>query len=310
MTPEIFAEWFRRQGQHVVRTASSFWVENAPRVYQSFPYHRVIEPDPVELKELFDTQSAIGLRYSTLPDALVGMASYHTVYTLPNYLLENLSKKARYDVHKGINQFRIEPVSFSCLADDGWPVRQDTLKRQRRTRAENPQWWDCLCRSAVDLPGFEAWAAWRDGRMAASLIAFRCEDCVSILYQQSMSDCLSVGVNNALVYCFSQDVLSRPGNLWLFYGLHSLDAPPSVDEFKFRMGYTAKPVRQRVVFHQALRPFANWASHALLKQARHLLPGNTTLAKAEGMLRFYLHGMRPLDDQDWPSPLRTSDVER
>jgi len=85
--------------------------------------------------------------------------------------------------------------------------------------------------------------------------------------------------------------------------LHSLDAPASVDEFKFRMGYTAKPVRQQVVFHPWLAPVFNRASHAVVKQLLHRYPDHPTLAKAEGMLRFYLEGKRPLNEQNWPECL-------
>jgi hypothetical protein len=99
-------------------------------------------------------------------------------------------------------------------------------------------------------------------------------------------------------------LLSRSSVNMIFYGLHSLDAPPSVDEFKFRMGYSARPVRQRVVFHPALRPLFNPASHTLLAWILHLNPGSPSIAKAEGMLRFYLNGKRPLEQQDWPEALR------
>jgi hypothetical protein len=77
-----------------------------------------------------------------------------------------------------------------------------------------------------------------------------------------------------------------------------------VDEFKFRMGYRAKAVRQRVVFHPSIRLFINHGSHALLRASLRLRPGDPLLAKAEGMFRFYLHGKRQLDAQPWPQPLR------
>jgi hypothetical protein len=76
-----------------------------------------------------------------------------------------------------------------------------------------------------------------------------------------------------------------------------------VDEFKFRMGYTAKPVRQRVVFHPWLRPLFNSASHTVLKAGLRLNPGNPTLSKVEGILRFYLQGRLPISRQTLPPPL-------
>jgi hypothetical protein len=303
MTPDVFAEWLRRQGYHVVRTPSSYWVQVGPRIYQAFPYHRHITPPPAELDQLLRQNRAFGLRYSTTSDQSDGMMSYHVVYEGPEYPLNSLSKKARYDVRKGLKSASVEPISWARLAGEGWALRAETLERQGRDGAESRIWWERLCHSAEDLPGFEAWAAIARGNLVASLVAFSCGNCCSILYQQSSTEYLRNGVNNALTYIFSSEVLRHPGITQIFYGLQSLDAPPSVDEFKFRMGYMAKPVRQRVVFHPWLTPFFNRASHTVTRQLLHWRPDNPMLAKAEGMLRFYLEGKRPLAEQDWPECL-------
>jgi hypothetical protein len=279
-------------------------VQIGPRILQAIPYHQIIEPTFDELNELLKMCGAIGLRYSTPWDASDGMASYHVALMRHDYSLSSLPKKARHDVRRGMVEADIEPITFTRLANEGWRLRADTLQRQGRTGAETSQWWQCLCQSAEGLAGFETWAALVKGQLAASLIAFTSGDCCSILYQQSCTEYLSLGVNNALTYVFTDQVFKRPGNPWIFYGLHSLDAPPSVDEFKFRMGYTAKPVRQRVVFHPYVRPLMNTASHALLRAGLHLRPGNPTLSKAEGMLRFYLQGRLPLSQQSIPQPLK------
>jgi hypothetical protein len=303
VTVEIFAEWLRRQGHHLLKTSSSYWYDIVPRVYQAIPYHRLVTPPDEELRQLLIQNKAIGLRYSTAMDGLSGSVSYHVVYAGRDYTLDDLTKKARYDVRKALKRVGVEPIPFERLASEGWPLRADTLSRQDREGAESREWWERLCRSADGLPGFEAWAAIAGGKLVASLLAFACDDCCSILYQQSRTDYLTVGVNNALTYVFTNQVLQRPGITCLFYGLHSLDAPPSVDQYKFRMNYKARPVRQRVVFHPWLAPLFNRASHAAARQLLRWRPGNPTLAKAEGMLRFYLEGRRPLEEQHWPECL-------
>jgi hypothetical protein len=303
MNAKVFAEWMRRQDHQVIRTASGHWAQVGPRTYQAFPFHNLIAPDDDELDQLLLEHRAIGLRYSMPWNGTQGVASYHVVYSGESYALGDLSKKARYDVRKGLRIASVEPISFSRAARDGWELRAETLERQGRTAAETRDWWQRLCHSADGLAGFESWAAVSEGRLVASLIAFTCDDCCSILYQQSRTEVLPMGVNNALVSVFTSEVLKRPGIDRIFYGLHSLDAPPSVDRFKFRMGYRAKPVRQRVVFHPWLRPLVNRASHAMLGRLMHWRPGSPTLAKAEGMVRFYLEGRRPLHAQNWPEPL-------
>ncbi len=105
------------------------------------------------------------------------------------------------------------------------------------------------------------------------------------------------------VMSLTQNILSGGRVEEIFYGLHSLDAPASVDEFKFHMGYIAKPVRQRVFFNPELSFALNPLSHQLIKFISHIFRGNSTIAKAEGMVRFYLAGKKSLEQQIWPEIL-------
>jgi len=82
-----------------------------------------------------------------------------------------------------------------------------------------------------------------------------------------------------------------------------------VDEFKFRMSLTPKPVRQQVVFNPLLTPVCNSTGHAILGRLLHRYPNSVMLAKAEGMLRFSLEGKRPLNEQDWPACLTHREME-
>jgi len=293
MNADIFLEWQRLQGKNVFQTASSRWIEVGARIYQAFPYHELIEPTAEELRQLFHQHGALGVRYSTNPESPQGIASYHVVFKQTEYPINSLHKKARHDVQRGLKSALIKPISCTRLAEEGWSLHRETLQRQGRPRAESEAWWKLLCLSAEGVPGFEAWAAIVEGRLATTLLAFTSDNCCSILYQQSRTEYLHLGVNNALVFVFTNEVLKRTGPPWLFYGLHSLDAPPSVDEFKFRMGYKAKPVRQRIVFHPALAPLFNTVSYTLLKGLLRLNPNHPTLTKAEGLLRFYLQGKKP-----------------
>jgi hypothetical protein len=94
--------------------------------------------------------------------------------------------------------------------------------------------------------------------------------------------------------------MERPGVRSIFYTLQSLDAPPSVDEFKLRMGYVPKALRQRVVFHPWAEPLVGRLGHALVHRLHERKPRSYLLAKAEGMLRFHLQGKRAASEQEWP----------
>jgi hypothetical protein len=303
MNAEIFAEWLRRQDYNVVRTPSSYWYETSSRVYQAFPYHWVIEPDEQELNQLLRQNRAIALRYSTPITAPRGKVSYHVVCQDPAYELASLPRQARQSVRRGLKYVDVEQIPLSRLATEGWSLRQDSLERQGRTDAETEEWWHTMCMSAEDLPGFEAWGAIHVGELVASFLAFVCDDCFTLPHEQSSSAHLEYRVNNAIFYGVTHQAMQRDNINSVFFCLHSLDAPSSVDEFKLRMGNTARPVRQRVVFHPLLAPFFNKASHALIKRMLGRYPDNPKLSKTEGMLRFYLDGKLPAGKQDWPACL-------
>jgi hypothetical protein len=303
MNAETFAEWLRRQGYRVVQTPSSYWYEASPRVYQAFPYHWTVEPAEGELRGLLMKHNAIALRYSAPLTSPRGKVSYHVVCQDRDYDLAGLRRQARQNVRRGLRYAKVEPIPMSRLATGGWALRKDSLERQGREGAETEAWWRRLCESAEDLPGFEAWGALHDGELVASFLAFRCDDCFTLPHEQSATDHLQYRINNAIFYAITQEAFQRPEVTEVFFCLQSLDAPESVDRFKFHMGFTPKPVRQRVVFHPLLAPFFNRASHGLLKRRLEGDSQEPILSKVEGMVRFYLDGKRPANEQDWPECL-------
>ena len=119
----------------------------------------------------------------------------------------------------------------------------------------------------------------------------------------SHSRFLSQHVNNAVFYAVSRELLTREDVDHIFFTVQSLDAPANVDEFKFRMGFEARPVRQRVDFHPLLSPFTSRTVHAWTRSLLQRDPSNPTLDKAEGMLRFHVEGRRRLSEQSWPECL-------
>lgn len=304
MNADVFAEWWRRQGRRVVRTPSSWWYEASPRVYQAFPLHSLVRPTEAELLEFLRRERALGLRYSTPLDSPVGRVSYHVVCDDPGYSLQKLDGRARNAVRTGLKRCRVERVPLERLAEEGWALEVDTCRRQGRDVPLTQQEWRRRHLSAAELPGFEAWGALVDGRLGATLLCVRMEDWCEVLAQQCLAEFLGARINNALTFVFTESTVRRPDVRSIFYTLQSLDAPASVDDFKFHMSYVARPVRQRVVFHpRAERLIRPW-SHRLVTAALRLRPKSHVLAKAEGMMRFHLDGERPAEDQEWPRCLR------
>lgn len=302
MNAEIFAEWMRRQGHRVYRTASSYWYEAGPRVLQAFPYHWLITPAKNEIRDLMMKHGIIALRYSTPLDFPDGTVSYHVVLHSP-YELDALKSQARNGVKRGLEHFAVERISFERLATEGWALQYDTLLRQDRLRSMTQTEWECVCRSADGLEGFEAWAAISKGELAGAVIICRIDDVFNVPYAMSRSCHLNQHVNNAVFYSVSCEMLQRPGVSSIFFTVQSLDAPANVDEFKFRMGFESKAVRQRVDFHPFADPFATPTVHAWTRKLLQRDLSNPFLAKAEGMLSFHLRGKHSLAEQTWPECL-------
>ena len=303
MNVKNFSEWLLRQGHRVYQTESSWWYDAGPHVLQAFPYHWLIRPSQQELRNLILRHNIIAVRFSTPLDMTEGMASYHVVLDDPCYSLEKLRSQARNGVRRGMCQCQVDHISFERLAKEGWLLQQDTLERQNRLKSMSQAEWERICLSAADLPGFEAWGAVVDGELAASILTCRIDDTCYVPYAQSLRKFLNLHVNNALFYTASCDMLSRKGVSKIFFSLHSLDAPESVNEFKFRMSFSARPVKQRVVFHPILKPLANRWMHHMVQRLTVQNPANSSLAKMEGMLRFYLEGKLALERQAIPECL-------
>src|SRR6266508_3720598 len=301
MNAEIFAEWMRRQGRRVFRTDSSYWYEAGPRVLQAFPYHRLIRPSQEEIRSLFK-HGIFALRYSTPLDFPDGKVSFHILFNHP-YDLASLDRKVRKKIRHALERFSVERISLERLANEGWILQQDTLDRQGRSRSMTQIEWENLCRAGKDLPGFEAWAAVLDGELAAALLFCCVDDKGTFLYSLSHRKYLSDHVNYLLFYTVASDLLQRKGISDIFVTHESLDAPASVDDFKFRMGASPIAVRQRVDFHPLLQPFASASVHKVVARLLQYNPGNPILAKAEGMLRFHVEGKQPSPKQSWPECL-------
>lgn len=289
MTTETYAEWLRRQGHRVVRTESSYWHSSGAGTLQAFPYHWLITPSIEELRELTLHHRALALRYSTPRDIQEGAEIYHVVYTAKDYDFNVLSTWARKNVRRGLRLCTVGQISLERYIEEGWALRRDTLSRQQRHLNESRQDWRRRYGAIQGLDGFEIWAAEVNGRLAATLVTFQMDGWAYMVYQQCHRDFLREHANNALSFVVTQNLVRRHGIQGIFYGMQSLDAPPSVDEFKFRMGYEARTVRQRIVFPPYLSPFVNRISHAMLKAAHRCLPEQRFLAKAEGMFRWSLN---------------------
>jgi hypothetical protein len=303
MNAEIFSEWLKRQGHKVYRTESSYWYNAGPMVLQAFPYHWLVNPARDEIRSLMMNNPVVALRYSSPFSSNGGKVSYHIVQE-NCYDLNTLNNKTRNGIKRGLENFSIENISFERLAKEGWNLQYDTLLRQNRQGSMTRNYWEKLCLAAVDLPGFEVFAAISGYELAAAVIVCRIDDKFNVPYAMSHCRFLRQHVNNALFYSMIRELQNRENVSGIFFTVQSLDAPANVDEFKLRMGLESKVICQHVAIHPFIRPFISRPVHYLTDKLHKSYPSNNILAKSEGILRFYLEGRNPVERQNIPDFLK------
>ena len=302
MEIENFTKWQERQGNRVLRTESSYWYEAGPHVFQAFPYDWQINPSDQELRDLMVHNQIAAVRFSTPVSAELGKISYHIIKKYP-YTIDSLKNKSRKNIRIGLSRSEVKEISVARLAEEGWALQYNTLVRQDRTDSMNRQKWENICLSAEGLPGFKAWGCYVDGNMASCLLTLRVDGTAYFLYSLSHEKYLDLRVNHVIFYEVTRRLLCGDGVHTAFFTVQSLDAPKSVDEFKFRIGLEPVAVRQRVVFHPALAPFANKYTHKVILSLLKTNLKKSFLAKAEGIFRFYLDGKVPFAQQEYPECL-------
>jgi hypothetical protein len=303
MNAETFAEWLRRQGYRIYKTHSSYWYNAGPGVLQAFPYHWIIEPSDEEIRELMLRNRILALRYSAPQSNRDGKISYHIVQS-KNYGMESLRQKARNGVKRGLEHFKVEEISFNRLAKEGWKLQEDTLVRQNRTKSMTQKQWECLCKSAEGLQGFHAYGALHGEELAGAVITSRIDDVFSVPFAMSHSRFLTNHVNNALFFSVSSELIKKDEIREVFFTVQSLDAPEHLDDFKLRMGFQLRIVRQKVEFHPYLRPFMGTSLYSISRKLMDWYPSSPALAKCEGMMRFHLEGKQPTEEQALPDCLK------
>ncbi len=290
-TAESYAEFLARLGHRVHRTPTTFWYEVDRRFCLAAPHHREYQVDEEELRGLFRSARCLGVRYAA-PLGARGKLSYQIVCDHPRYGLAVLSANQRSKVRRGLRRCEVGPASFQVLREQGFAAHVETLARQGRESAWSEARWERFWDAAQESPGFEVWAAWVDGRLAAFLVTVSFEDSVEFLLARSCREERGAYPNNALIYFVSEEMLVRRGVREITFGLESLEPVGPLDEFKFAMGFRPRPLRQRVVFHPVIaavlrmEPVRTLVAKWLERKGKN----DVAYRKAAGLLRFAVEG--------------------
>jgi len=282
-----YARFLEAVGHRVVRVGAIHWYEVNRRFFMSAPPNFVYSPAADEIAEVFRQTRAFGLRFAAPMEAL-GRVSFQISCSNPQYGFETLSSNNRSKVRRGLKRCRVEKTDMAIIAAHGRRAHHDTVGRQGRDGVLSDDGWDRFFGVAANTDGFEGWAAWVDDELAAFLITVVFDDSVEFMLARSRSDMLNAYPNNALIFSVAEEMLVQRKLSEITFGLESLEPVGPLDQFKFGMGFSCKPLRQRVVFHPwlqaplgigAIRRGVGWWAD---KRGEH----DVFWRKASGLLRF------------------------
>ncbi len=252
LSTECFAGFLAAIGHRVVHWRLGHWYDASRGFFLSLPSHRLLDPQPADLRAVWRGQLCLGVRFPAPLDG-PGKVSYQIVCDTRDYAIERLGANARSKVRRGLRRCNVAPVPFAEIAARGRGADRDTLARQGRAVRLEGDRWERYWRAAAATPGMEGWGAFVGDELAAFLVTVQLEDCVEFLVARSRSDRLDAYPNNALIFHVAEEMLVQRRVRQITFGLESLEPVGPLDQFKFSMGFRAQPLRQRVVFHPLVR---------------------------------------------------------
>jgi hypothetical protein len=287
MNRDAMAGFLERLGHKVTVGPSSYWYDQRRHFGLAFPHAHPVAPPPDELRGIFRTSRAVGLRYVAPLDA-PGHLSYAFAVDDPAYDFGHLSANTRSKVRRGLKNCEVRRLDPGFVRAHGRAANDDTVARLRWERDFYD--WDRYWDAAAATPDIEVWGALQGSELLSFIVAPVVDRCPEILVARSRTEALRLYPNNALVFSAVQALVRRDDIDRVYFGLESLDLVSGVDQFKESMGFRRLPVRQRIVFSPVAErllgvPLVRRAALAVAQR----WPEREFWRKVQGMLAFHEH---------------------
>jgi hypothetical protein len=281
-----YCEFLERIGHHVVKSESGYWYDPGPRMFERIPAFSLTCPSDHEARNLFWRTGMLGIKYYADLDH-PGKESFLYVCDDPDYDISNLGRSTRRKVRTGLRKCQVRQIDFVCLHAQGIAANLDTMERQKRQEPlfGDPEHWKEFCQAGGQVEGAVAWGAFVGQDLAAYTMGFIVDDYAIFIYQMSRSEHRSLFVNHALTYTATHEVLARPDIRCASQGHETVRNVSGLDDFKVRLGYKKRPLRQVFRFHPLVKPAVlNPVSQMALGKLRHWRPDSDALVRASGIV--------------------------
>lgn len=269
-----------------MKALGAVWYSVPGRFLMSLPYQAMLNPDPVELRQLIRETGAFGARFPSTQ--WTGLESGLYVRRRAEYDLESVHAKHRPRVRRGLECFDVRPATRAQLISQGRALNLSTMARQGRYDPEfgERRKWETLVEAAFACSEVSFPAAFRGSRLAAYMVTCREHRWLHILHQMSNEEDLPNFPNHVLTYVVTQQAAADESLDAVCYGYVPLFAADGLHEYKLRFGYELVPHHSIIQFHPALDFVLNSrVTRAAVRVARFLNHKNQDLETIESVLK-------------------------
>jgi hypothetical protein len=272
---------------HTVREAHGVhWYNVFSRSWICFPLETQLDPAQIDVDAVIGDFHGGIVRYCCRVES--GAPGFRHVAAGNGYSLATLQPKHRNQTRQGLQHCSCSQADPHELAREGIELHAETLLRQGRRLPDNYEsWWKKYFHAVADCPAATAWTCRHEGVLAAYLISFRIGNVENICIVRSREELLKFRPNNALLFTFLQQKLASEHTSEVCIGLQSLQRDmASLDSFKRGMGFTEKPIGQRIEVRTPLGlQIPRFAARIVAKAADSL--NHELAARLAGALRLY-----------------------
>jgi hypothetical protein len=258
----------------VIQTASAFWIDVRPRVFQTAPPFNFNQINQDEVDEVFASRKVLACRwfsskgYATTSDYADSCTLLYAAY--PPYDLSSLNQKARNQTRRGLERVEVRRIDLDEKAERlAYRVYSDNVRRLKLFRAEEQidRRWQAWVNTIRKSECVEFWSAWQDQDLLAFTVTVRTALRTEVVLQRSSNSALSLYPNNALVYTVTKDAFDR-GSQLVSFGLSAFTGDKGgLHRFKINMGFKAFPLQEHYQWHPWVRNLGPLLSPGRLRHA-------------------------------------------
>jgi hypothetical protein len=283
--------------EHVTHRASSgiqflpgrlgtFWTRDSRMLLVRQPNFHTNPPSSGEVHQMLWRGRTMCATYLLEPDEHHPANAWHYVCTDHDYTLEKLPPEMRRNVHRGLRELKIAPLTSDQVLANGERAFCDTRRRLGWSSGTSEEFRQHYMHLA-QYPEYAYLGAWRDDQLAAFLCLIEVDDWVSINEAYSMDALRQYRPNDTLHYCALTSYLVEQKCRLVSHGTSWIPIEPNsagLHRFKTKVGFEARPVHRVYVPHPLLRPFANRVTLWVVNMVLRFRSEDRRLKRASGML--------------------------